>query len=856
MRWTRRKDLPAEGPSAAETTVDVPEVVAQIKALLTNGDISAASEALDAAMTSAPDSVELLAVKGRVIERTEGWAQAADHLDRLLRVADRPLPRNGYYHASLCHRRLRHPERAEQVVAQGLAHYPKARNLLQEAAEIAMAREDWPAAAARWARYSERCLDAGDHRGVEPVLPVRGRAGDWFSPAWSAVVDHLADPAQPDPPPRVGFVCLLARTLMAADLDEDALRVLARAVDAFGGDPELQYLHAVAHLGHGLETAQLPPEVGEAVATLSSLPPLEHNPADGLGPVRVVRVPAGSSLELALRAGHYVDRRHLRRRVREVSTRDAWPEATSETNLLLAKAHETAKTFASTCAEPPHLPQETLADSVYDAIQKELAFYVPMSRLARDIAASAGVDPVVIEISTTEFAYLGGYTAGEFDLIYLYFELLAAGCNAFLCQLTDSAANDSTETDRTFRFPPGWQTSIPQIPVRDTDRHSDVGLVPAGIRSVAWVAEQLPGASVLQSGRVIKDFAYDRSIRQAQPVSANVRLYPEESLLPTFTFDLRPLGRLAGHDLSTPTRAPVQGEILVSDAIGGTWLEWFQRAVIPLLRHLALRAQEEVEVHGLREAHVADHFYPEGIIVGDAVRRAGGSVVLHPHSSNPVHVSMRRPESFTSVHAVTRSGADMWRAAFPDKEVHHTTEGMLRASPAHDYRPGSPVSLVLFGGRPMFGHLPILDLDAHEALYRSFFEGVEALQQHHPVTLCFKPRGLSGEHEDWLYQVVGRTANWEPVYEHPLRLELPNMVYASVSMGTSALVEGLSRGIPGLIVREFPVRDYTTLDAETFPILSAASATELIETCTTEAGYRQLAIEEIDNYREELGLNL
>ncbi|WP_203337155.1 hypothetical protein [Nocardioides limicola] len=757
-------------------------------------------------------------------------------------------------HASLCHRRLRRLDRAEQVVAHGLARYPKARGLLREAAEIAMARSDWPAAAERWTLYAERCLKAGNRAGAEPAFPVRGRAGDWFARAWSAVVDQLASSTWPEEAPRAGFVCMVARTLLAADLDEDALRVLERGVDAFADDSELQYLHAIAQLGRGLEPTQLAPEVGEAVVALFSLPHLEHDPGTGLGPIRVVRVPARSSLELALRAGYYVDRRYLRRRVREVSTRDAWPEATSETNLLLARAHETAKKFASTCAEPPHLPEETLADAVYDTIQKELAFQLPMARLAKDIAAMAGADPVAIEIPTTEFAYLGGYTAGEFDLIYLYFELLAIGCNAFLCELTDAVDAESAGMDRTFRFPPGWHTSIPKIPVRDNDRHSDVGLVPAGIRSVAWVAAQLPGASILQTGRVIKEFAYDRSIRQGQPVRADVRLYPEDSLLPTFTFDLRPHAPLRGHDLTTPRRTPVHGEVLVSDAVGGTWLEWLRRATIPLLRHLAIKAQEEVEVHGLREAHVADHFYPEGIIVGDAVRRAGGSVVLHPHSSNPVHVTMRRPESFTTVHAVTRTGAGIWRAAFPDKEVRHTTEGMLGASAAHAYLAGAPVSVVLFGGRPMLGHLPILDLNAHEALYRSFFEHVEALQENHRVSLYFKPRGLSGEHEDWLHQVVGRTATWEPVYEHPLRLELPNMVYSSVSMGTSALIEGLGRGIPGLIVREFPVRDYTTLDAETFPIVSAVTAAELIASCATEAGYLDLAQRELSHYREELGL--
>lgn len=80
------------------------------------------------------------------------------------------------------------------------------------------------------------------------------------------------------------------------------------------------------------------------------------------------------------------------------------------------------------------------------------------------------------------------------------------------------------------------------------------------------------------------------------------------------------------------------------------------------------------------------------------------------------------------------------------------------------------------------------------------------------------------------------------------------MVFASVSMGTSALIEGLTRGIPGFVVREFPVRDYTTLDAEAFPIVPAAEAMELLAKATTADGYDELVARELHHMKDELGL--
>lgn len=71
-------------------------------------------------------------------------------------------------------------------------------------------------------------------------------------------------------------------------------------------------------------------------------------------------------------------------------------------------------------------------------------------------------------------------------------------------------------------------------------------------------------------------------------------------------------------------------------------------------------------------------------------------------------------------------------------------------------------------------------------------------------------------------------------------------------MGTSALIEGLGRGIPGLIVRDFPLRDYTTLSDEALPIGTTSAMLSVIESTFEPHGYERLLERELDYYATEL----
>jgi len=58
------------------------------------------------------------------------------------------------------------------------------------------------------------------------------------------------------------------------------------------------------------------------------------------------------------------------------------------------------------------------------------------------------------------------------------------------------------------------------------------------------------------------------------------------------------------------------------------------------------------------------------------------------------------------------------------------------------------------------------------------------------------------------------------------------MVFVSVSFASSALLEGISRGVPCIVVRECNVEDYVPFDHHVVPVRDVAGALELIDDFT------------------------
>lgn len=860
------------------------------------GQIAAAIETAEEGHRRFPDSPDAAMTWAQMAMVVEDWPTAVSRWEHVLDRFEPNVPWKAYLRLAITYGRLGDLTSASATLRRGNSHNPDKLELIAHSAELAMAERDWPEAIRHWNELLKARGAADDQASSGESFPRRGNQWDWYEEAWQIIVREWATiEAELGFEPTAALYRALGKTLANARLPKEGLSLLQFGRAAHPEDKWVAFDYAVASLGlqepgerpailkrlrqelkefptlagfctdttapvgssswvaqvSGRDGTQSISEIhGSNIDTLAAFAPGASESADELGSIHIIRLRYGTSTELELKAGRYLSRDIVERRVRRISERDAWDEMTAPVNLGYKRARELSISFGERFASPPLLMPEELADAVLFFLFHEVSLHEPMRRLAADIAAEADASPVYIESPTDRYAYLDGYSFSHFDVLYLYFELRKRGVNAFLCRLH----RGTIPARPRLAFTPGVRSLIPRGDLCETDQIAhEQALIPAGIRSVRRVLDSVGPTLVYSSGSVIKEFAYDRSLQQEFPIEPEAILHPSTSSLPTFTFDLWTAAKLTGVPMTVEDGLDAHAAIEVSQALGDDWLVWMDRALHEYLTTISANSYAEIAARGIEEAHISDHIFSDAALFAGAVKRTGGRVVLWPHSANPVHVNERRIGSFDEVHAVTRAGSERWRKRFPDVTVVHSPSVMLDP-PTRNTRidPSAPLSVIVIGGRSIHRHMPILNRSLHEDSHRAFFTGLEQLQTTMPIDLYFKPRGHTGEEEMWLSAVVGSTANWDRVLEHPLRVDLPNMLFVSISMGTSALIEGLSRGIPGIVVRDFPVRDYTTLDEDAFPTGSVTEMLTVVAACTEPGGYLQLLERELEYYATEL----
>jgi hypothetical protein len=197
---------------------------------------------------------------------------------------------------------------------------------------------------------------------------------------------------------------------------------------------------------------------------------------------------------------------------------------------------------------------------------------------------------------------------------------------------------------------------------------------------------------------------------------------------------------------------------------------------------------------------------------------------------------------------------EMWQEHLPGVPVRLDSQLMLPPpQPAAPHNPDQPVTVVVIGGGSVMGRLPAVPLAAHRESYRRLFLALSEMGDE--VDVIFKPKGVWLETAAWLHQVVGSRASFRVASAHPLRIDHPNMVFVTVSFGSSALLEGMSRGIPAMIVRDFPVEDYTTIDTS---VVSTGTTDEIIaeiHACIDPAHRQRLIDRQSAYYRREIGFD-
>lgn len=745
--------------------------------------------------------------------------------------------------------------------------------VLRGVAEWAMHEEDYPRAVVYWQRFAmatENRSSARAPRRAAP-FPVRGSDIDWYERAWIRVVEGWDEwwAAAGKRPSALMYARMLA-TMVACDHPAGLAALGEKALRDWPDDPvlALRVYDALVQLAPGVGSSvvdQLPtlgdgPSVrairAEMAGARSLLDDLRRRGPTHPGEVRVLNVAHLSGADFLVRSSNYWDTRRIADEAMCLSRRDRWPEGFSDIDLLSHTAMEISRKFAAGRGRSIGVPDDALARAAFHFIKHELCLKLPADRIAREVARTCADEPVFVELPSLRMEYLASYPTSRFQQVYLYAALRALGCNVYFVRFPTRAGRRllaSSHRRRRAAMPPlvfaprvdGLRPRF--VPLTDGPEAHRV-LVPAGVRSVGTVHALLDPTLVINSAAVIQEYAYDRSFRQTRTFPVHAELHPDARLLPRIRCELtltdwwtRSRSGLTRQHAEPRDDARVEVSLATGVAWSGDWYGLLEQVLLPYFGAYVGKADTFLAEHGIDEVHVSDYLYAEPTLLAARVKERGGSVHLWPHSTNPVHVQLHDTALIDSVRAVTRSGAEVWRSAAPHAAVHQVPQLMLRPSTERvAWTPDEPLSVVVIGGRPKLRNLPILDIAAHEETYRSFFEAAAPLVAEGLVRMYFKPRGLTGEHESWLDSVVGRAADWTRILAHPSRIDLPNPLYVSVSVASSALLEGLARGIPALVVRGAYARDYLAADDGTIEAVTVDEVADRLKTLTHAEAWARL----------------
>ena len=813
-----------------------PEVFLRLaESLSAIGSRSASCRAVDEGLGRYPSSRPLLRRKADLAVMNQDWAVAVTVLEalvsddndpKMLLSLARALKLSGDYRS------------AAAWLDVGRTHYPTNAALVRESAELAFVEESWSSSLRCW-RLWLGLETAGD--GEAPILPIEGQDGRWNRMYWARLFGEIRSgnielgDMGPDqslafadvlerggflpeavwllgqagdrlPDPRVGIRLEILRLELARPGPGEPALIESASLTALGSDPEVSGL---------MERL-----VAEAVPARSS--------DAGLPELSVLQVSRDSRLEAMVRSTWFLTADSAAARIADLSERDNWPELTGGLEAVARRARAVGRLFGKAYGAQLDLPTDVLSECLHLPVYLELCRWEPMRRLAREIRSLVGAGPVFVDLPSVEVSYFEAFGRSDIDQLYLYLHLRQLGVNAVLVATVRRSKSFGAIT---VKPPTSMFRECPGADLSAGDDCGTVAVMPGLMRAVGEIVQRIPPSIVYGAGPVLPQRSYGSTATEQLSGMAG-GLGPQRDLLPTFTVELSPVDSAA--DIGS------QGSVLRSAPLGGDWLEWTERILGDFIADYRRRCEAEVRARGLRAVHTADHLSLEARLMAHEVKRQGGAVTLWPHSTAPIDVVNRRPKSFDEVNAVTAAGADIWRDTHRETLVGHSPWVMLDDPQPQPIDDASPLSVVVIGGKNHIGMMPFVRMSAHTTAYRELFEGLRRLQAQMSIDVYFKPKGRGVEDEVWLESVMGGHDGWQVEQAHPSSIDLPNMLFVSISVGSSALLEGVARGIPCLILEGAGAGEYTTISHRMMPRLGSSDALKVIAECARPAALRTL----------------
>ncbi|MEO1141896.1 MAG: hypothetical protein AAFW66_06075, partial [Pseudomonadota bacterium] len=107
------------------------------------------------------------------------------------------------------------------------------------------------------------------------------------------------------------------------------------------------------------------------------------------------------------------------------------------------------------------------------------------------------------------------------------------------------------------------------------------------------------------------------------------------------------------------------------------------------------------------------------------------------------------------------------------------------------------------------------------------------------------------QNREWIASIAPKGSNLEFTNVKATNLNLPNMVFMSVSFTSTAIFEGISRGTPGAIIQESPYEETPYYDPEFIPRVEPSKLTQFLESLNSRENWQKLRFGQMDWFKKE-----
>lgn len=436
----------------------------------------------------------------------------------------------------------------------------------------------------------------------------------------------------------------------------------------------------------------------------------------------------------------------------------------------------------------------------FQPIYSELTTLLPIRHLARKLARRTDLPLFAIPLRSLSFLTANAWSTNEMEPLYLAYEMRRQKVPVFLF------IDDPGDTKLTFTLS---KASLPKDypQFRYSKRFTEV-LGKTAVRRPEYVSRRIEA----------------RRRRKPGLLSRQRRL--------GFSYGQRPIE--LGLD-EGPSFGPIRSYFLAANPPGLE--QGFVDQISPLSVAVANWFRGEFEGRSIERANIADHASFESGIMAAEVLRKGGGLFLWPHSANAVHTNLHSPDDVVGITVAAQSTGRFWAESFGHSKINVDPAAILpSAQKAAGYSESHPIHVVLFAGAHALKRMPLLDIRSHEETWALALRSLQSTDSE--LTIKHK---TTWESRDWIRRLAPDPNALKFSDLHANKLSHPNMLFLSISMTSTAILEGIARGIPGMVVRDMPVEETPYYDPHCIPIVPSQDIATRIQQLNSKAAWESLS---------------